>query len=244
MRPRFVYGFVTPLRRLAELVVQEPFPRHQVRAVFTSGETLDARSRNLLVDAFGGAVFDIYGTAEVGTVAWECERGAGMHLAEDIVLCELVPLVGNSLAQLVITSLKNRVMPLIRYAIGDLAVAGPAQPCACGRTFHRLARMEGRLIDCLHRPDGRLVSPYALEAAVENVPGMRRFQVIQDEPAFMTVRVQGDQDSDVAAAVQAALRPLMGPIVSIKVAFAPSLDPPLGQKFKLIECRLRKLEPA
>jgi phenylacetate-CoA ligase len=242
MRPRFIYGFVTPLRRLALLVLEESPPRHRVRAVFTSGETLDRATRLLLREAFGGPVFDVYGATEVGTFAWECECHDGLHVGEDIILCEFIPLPGNPFSQLVITSLKNRVMPLIRYAIGDLAVAGPAQPCACGRTFHRIARLEGRLIDCIHRPDGELVTPYAIETAMENVPGIRRFQVIQEEPAAMTVRVQGDQDAAIVDGVRAALRPLMGPIARLQVAFAPSLDPPLGQKFRLIECRLPKPE--
>jgi hypothetical protein len=52
-----------------------------------------------------------------------------------------------------------------------------------------MARLQGRLIDCLHRPDGALVQPYTVEAAIENVRGAPRFQVIQDRIAELSALV-------------------------------------------------------
>lgn len=240
MRPRFAYGMVTPLRRLALLVRDEPQPRHRVRAVFTTGETLDGVTRNVLEEAFGGPVFDIYGSCELGTAAWECEHHDGLHIAEDVILTELLPLPGSDVSRLVITSLKNRAVPLIRYEIGDLAATAPAERCACGRSFRRMARLQGRLIDCLHRPDGALVAPYPVEAAIENVRGVARFQVVQDRVDAVHVRVQGAAGAAVADGVRAALAPLLGPAMQVEVSFTADLEPPPGQKFRLVDCRLAR----
>lgn len=54
---------------------------------------------------------------------------------------------------IVLTSLKERAMPLIRYRTGDLARLIEA-PCACGAAFPRLGRVEGRLGDGVTFGDG------------------------------------------------------------------------------------------
>ena len=43
---------------------------------------------NLLTDGFGAPVFDIYGSIEMGVIAWECTAHRGYHVAEDSVLVE------------------------------------------------------------------------------------------------------------------------------------------------------------
>ena len=48
--------------------------------------------------------------------------------------------------------LHNFAMPLIRYAIGDLAEVGAA--CPCGRTLPVLRRVLGRTRDMLVLPSG------------------------------------------------------------------------------------------
>lgn len=234
-RPRAVYGMGTPLRRLAELLLDEPRPRHRAAMVFSTGETLDRAGRRLLEQAFGGPVFDIYGSCETGTAAFECAEHAGLHVAEDAVLVELLPVPGSEAARLVLTSLVSHAVPLIRYEIGDLAVPGPEAPCACGRTFRRLARIQGRIIDCLRRQDGSLVSPYAVETVLEQVRGVSRFQVVQHRPDAVEVRLQGPSVAAVAEGARRALGSLLGPGLQVEVRFAPDLDPPPGRKFRLVQ---------
>jgi phenylacetate-coenzyme A ligase PaaK-like adenylate-forming protein len=45
------------------------------------------------------------------------------------------------------TSLDCMAMPFIRYDTGDLASPGPIGPCARGRHFTRIARIDGRHVD-------------------------------------------------------------------------------------------------
>ena len=47
-----------------------------------------------------------------------------------------------------LTTLTKRAMPMIRYRTGDITTLS-TEPCACGRTSARIARIKGRADDML-----------------------------------------------------------------------------------------------
>lgn len=112
--------------------------------------------RGALERAFGCPAADVYGLSEVigPGVAGECEARDGLHLADDHFLPEIVdPATGEprppgTEGELVLTTLTKRAMPVIRYRTGDIT-ALTLEPCACGRTSARIARIKGRADDML-----------------------------------------------------------------------------------------------
>ena len=112
--------------------------------------------RAALERAFNLVAFDIYGLSEIigPGVAGECEARDGLHIADDQFLPEIVdPVSGEALppgreGELVFTTLTKRAMPLIRYRTGDITTLS-LEPCRCGRTSARMARVKGRSDDML-----------------------------------------------------------------------------------------------
>jgi phenylacetate-CoA ligase len=112
--------------------------------------------RAALERAFGLRAFDIYGLSEIigPGVAGECEARAGLHIADDHFLPEIVdpvsgaPLPPGREGELVLTTLTKRAMPLVRYRTGDITTL-TLEACACGRTSARMARIKGRADDML-----------------------------------------------------------------------------------------------
>jgi phenylacetate-CoA ligase len=112
--------------------------------------------REALERAFGFRAFDTYGLSEIigPGVAGECEERAGLHIADDHFLPEIVdPATGASLppgteGELTLTTLTKRAAPLIRYRTGDISTL-TTEPCRCGRTSARMARVKGRADDML-----------------------------------------------------------------------------------------------
>ncbi len=106
--------------------------------------------------AFGLNAFDIYGLSEIigPGVAGECEARDGLHIADDHFLPEIVdPASGAVLppgreGELVFTTVTKRAMPLVRYRTGDITTL-TLEPCRCGRTSTRMARVKGRSDDML-----------------------------------------------------------------------------------------------
>ena len=177
-----VVGYVSPLVVMAEHVLARGRRLPRVRAVLTGAEMLHDDQRRLLREAFGAPVFNTYGCREVMLIASECERQHGLHVAADHVLVETLgadgaPVEGRP-GQVALTDLHNHAMPLVRYLNGDVATGAPG-PCPCGRGLPRLARVEGRELDLIRTPDGRIVPGEFFPHLMKDFDGVREFQVEQ-----------------------------------------------------------------
>jgi len=124
------------------------------------------------------------------------EARDGLHLNEDHFLPEIVdpasgaPLPFGREGELVLTSLTKEALPVIRYRTGDVTRLDP-EPCRCGRTTVRMARIKGRTDDMLIIK-GVNVYPSQLEAALLTVEDLApHYQLLVDRrAAFPTLAVQ------------------------------------------------------
>jgi phenylacetate-CoA ligase len=92
-------------------------------------------------------------------VAMECREGKGaLHVFDDHFLPEIVD------GELVLTTLTREASPVLRFRTGDVT-SFVDEPCPCGRTHRRIARLSGRLDDMLV-VRGINVYPSEIEAAV------------------------------------------------------------------------------
>jgi phenylacetate-CoA ligase len=133
---------------------------------------------------------DNYGLSEVmgPGVAGECLERSGMHLAEDHFVFEVIdpdtlaPVPDGQVGELVITTLTKEAIPLVRYRTRDLTAILPG-PCACGRTFRRMARVKGRTDDMIIAK-GTKVFPSEIEAVLFEIDGTApHYQVQLDRDA-------------------------------------------------------------
>jgi len=126
-------------------------PKLSPRAVLLSADYIPKSFVKLIERIWGCTVYTHYGMTETGFgLAVDCRCRDGMHLRNDEFMVEIInpetllTLPDGETGEIVLTSLKERAMPLIRYRTGDLGRL-IATPCACGGTLPRLDRVEGRL---------------------------------------------------------------------------------------------------
>lgn len=165
VRPTVIYGYPSLLDLLAQVILAAPRPvQVRPRCIFYHGEQMAETTRDLLLRALGAPIFSRYGSMELSAaVAQTCEQGR-WHLNTEGFVVEVVDGhagewqgAATAVGHLVITDLRNRVMPLIRYEIGDLALAGDAGPCPCGRTMPVLDGLAGRASEYVVTASGRRV---------------------------------------------------------------------------------------
>jgi phenylacetate-CoA ligase len=138
------------------------------------------------IEAEGGIrAFDIYGLSEIigPGVAVECPCQKGLHVFEDHFYPEVIdPASGAVLpdgeeGELVLTTLSKQAMPMIRYRTRDITRI-VADPCPCGRTLRRMARI-GRRTDDMLIIRGVNVFPSQIEAALLQVEGtLPHYQIV------------------------------------------------------------------
>jgi phenylacetate-CoA ligase len=180
--------------------------------------------RALIEAAWGARSFDHAGMTEMGAYGYECEAQAGLHINESEFIAEVVDPVTGAPAlegELVLTNLGRTGSPAIRYGTGDRVRLADG-PCACGRTFVRLAGgILGRLDDMLI-VRGVNVFPSAIEAVVRRFPAVDEFQIEVWRDGHLDevcVNLELAEAAD-AAPVQEALRATLGIRVGV-AAVAP-----------------------
>ncbi|MGN0620618.1 MAG: phenylacetate--CoA ligase family protein [Porcipelethomonas sp.] len=117
---------------------------------------------------------DNYGMSEImgPGVSGECELRCGMHINEDHFLAEVIDpetlevLPKGSKGELVVTTLTKEGIPMLRYRTKDITQID-YEPCKCGRTFARMAKIMGRTDDML-KIRGVNVFPSQIESVLMN----------------------------------------------------------------------------
>lgn len=215
---RVVVGTPTVLRQVCAALESRGIRPERPRVVFVQGEVCDAWTRALVARVFDVEPVDLYGLTEVGYVAWQCERRGPLHVNAEAYLVEVLrdqrPAVAGELGRVVITDLRGRTMPLLRYDTGDLALAAEA-PCECGRPLPLLGRMEGRADGALVRSDGEIVTTRAVVDAL----GPDGFRVRQDTDGQIQLEVAAETN---AARLAAELEALLRKRVSRTTAMEPA----------------------
>src|SRR6185369_8324088 len=150
------------------------------------------------------AAIDIYGLSEImgPGVAIECiEAKSGLHIWEDHFIPEIIdPVTGNVLpegekGELVITTITKQGIPLVRYRTRDITSI-TYEPCCCGRTHARIARMSGRSDDMLIIR-GVNVFPSQIESILMAVEGVEPHYLLivdrKDNLDTLEVQVEVDE---------------------------------------------------
>ncbi len=185
-QPHILSGYPSALVQIALQHAQQQGEMKCLRRVSCGGEQLAPHQRRILEDAFAVPVHNNYGTSETNVAAWQCPKTGLWHICDDGVLLEVcrngIPVPEGQSGEIIITSLHSRTMPVIRYSIGDRAVAGPAV-CPCGSPFSTLQELQGRTIDFLQLADGRELHPFELlnEIVIGSGDWLVEYQVIQEK---------------------------------------------------------------
>lgn len=237
--PSSIYNFVNFIDG------SEAIKKINIETVISQAETLFDYQRKRVGTVLGAKVFNMYSQWEWVCLAMECEHGMMHHQMENGVL-EILdgnnePLEDGMSGEITGTGFYNRVMPLIRYKMGDLAVKRKST-CRCGRVHDVIERIDGRTEYMVITPDNRYVS--GLNYAFKFNIGFDFAQIIQNDKNAIDVKiVRNSKFSDKELKIlENNLRLMLGNIIKIKFLFVPKIEPQSNGKIRLVINNLIKKE--
>jgi phenylacetate-CoA ligase len=188
-----LWGYPGSLFLLAQRAEQMGW-RRPLKSIVSWGDSLYKHYRKEIEAVFQTKAFDAYGVAEGVQIAAQCEYGHYHLHALDAVVEFLddqgQPVQPGEVGNIVVTRLHPGPMPLIRYAIGDLGVPSAQESCPCGRGFLLMDSIQGRDADVIVTPSGNRLIVHFFTGILEHFPEIDSFQIVQEEPQSILVRIQ------------------------------------------------------
>jgi phenylacetate-CoA ligase len=209
-----------------------------LKFILGSYEFVSVLHRRILTRVFGVPVLNLYGSTETGHLLMENEAGE-MKPSYDTAFLEIVDADTRGTGDLVVTTLTNDYMPLLRYRIGDLAEKH-VTPYGNHFTVH------GRARDALTATNGQRVTTWLVDQCFREARGIAHYELRQSENGECVLRFVPDgvgPTEENLHAVTSKLEALLQLSAAIKTESMPVLVPAASGKFRLT-CRVAASPPA
>ncbi len=184
LKPSMYAGTPSFLKVIVEKAAETGGDLSSLQRALVSAEPLPPSLRAWLVEHGVPVVLQLYGTADLGCVAYETQSDGVVHpgfVVDEDVIVEIVrpgtgvPVADGEVGEIVVTSF-NDDYPLVRFATGDLSsVLAGASPC--GRTNLRIKGWMGRA-DQTTKVRGMFVHPSQVEEVRKRCPEIAKARLV------------------------------------------------------------------
>lgn len=247
--PDYIYGYAQTIVRFSEFVVRHDIDLSDlpIRVVIVTGEMINDGQIALVEQAFKCLVSNEYGCTEVGIIGMTCPDKR-MHVMSDNLLVEFVKdgrhAQPGEAGEIVVTELYGKLMPLIRYRVGDIGYFDDGL-CTCGRGLPLLGGIVGRNDEFIICPDGRQIDPIIFEYILTEIPPrygkVRQFRITQEPGWILNVEIvyEGALIDDMVAVVQRKLQTAVGAEFRIAFRSTESLQAEASGKLRCFVSKVR-----
>ncbi len=203
-----------------------------LKFILGSYEFVSAVHKKILARVFGVPVLNLYGSTETGHLLME-NSGGEMQSSEATAFLEIVDADARGIGDLIVTTLSNDYMPLLRYRIGDLVekISTPAGPRYV---------VHGRAKDALLAADGSRVTTWDVDQCFRDADGFTHYELRQSEDGNCVLRfIPGAiaPSGETLRRVITRLETLLQTPEKIPAEAMPTLVPTASGKFRLT-CRV------
>jgi phenylacetate-CoA ligase len=242
VKPDILGGFGSYFDLFFRLLAERGDSLHLPRVLLYGGDMMSAEGKLLIEEHFGVPVLSAYNAVEAFQIGFLCEERLDFHLHADLTHLSIVDGSGRMLppgseGEVVISNLVNRGTVLLNYRLGDRARLATGS-CPCGRTLPLLKGLEGRVVDMLALPDGRIVTEGRIWDVVKRRPEVLRYQFVQVEPLRFELRLVTADSAAYDRIVSGMVRDLqgvVGPSATIEPSFYESLEVGPRGKFRSVQ---------
>ncbi len=191
IKPEVIIAYVQSIYEMAKFIKRKDLKIHKLKSIITSAGVLTKKVKNFIEEIFKCRVYNRYGSREVGLIAMSCAKSNSLHIN---MYHQYLEILGenntsakeNKKGNIIITSLINFGMPLIRYKIGDIGSFDNSK-CYCGRKLIKLKSIYGRTVGIFKNEKGDLIDGEYFTHLFYFMENLKRFQIVQEEVNLITI---------------------------------------------------------
>jgi phenylacetate-coenzyme A ligase PaaK-like adenylate-forming protein len=204
-QPDVLAGYASAIQMLAQDQLNGRI-NLKPESIVCSGEPMTELARRDITQAFGIRPASLYAASESIVMGVECRSHGNMHLFDDLHVFESIDqdlraVSEGEVGELLLTSLYNYTLPIIRYRTSDRLGLNQSH-CPCGSTFPLVTSLAGRTEEYLWFDAGRAQKEFIhpITFAELFAPGLERFRIIQTSPRDFKVQAQALRQRQTVAA--------------------------------------------
>jgi phenylacetate-CoA ligase len=224
---------------LAKFIEQNNLSIKNIDAIITSAGTLYPFMRETIEKNFKVKIYNRYGSREVGNIACEEPNIDGLVITDDVFV-EIVDENGNKCedgveGEIIVTSLINHAMPLIRYKIGDRGVLNTSK-----YDFPILEKVSGRNVNMFRTKDNKLIDGEYFTHLLYHIEWIKKFQIIQKDYDLIEVKLikNFDESKEDLNNIESGIKKVMGANCIVKFNFVDEILPLKSGKYLYTICEL------
>jgi phenylacetate-CoA ligase len=192
-KPVLVSTYTNAMYLIAKEAERQGVKIEGLRCIQATSEPVPDAMRERMRAIFGCEIYDKYGMRESNIISHESPNHEGMLIQSENVFVEFIntkgePCKPGEVGRVVVTTLNNLSMPLIRYETSDLAAPLEGY-CSSGMGLPRMTSVHGRLQDLILTPNGEHVDAYFFSYLMMRFKQIHWFQVVQSKLDELHIRM-------------------------------------------------------
>lgn len=237
-KPVIIEAYVQSIYELSKFIKNNNLKTHSPSGIIVSAGTFYPQMEKSIQGVFKCKILNRYGSREVGDMACSCKKNEGLHLNIfnhyiEILNDKFEECYPGEMGRVYVTTLHNRIMPLIRYDIGDIAIPAKNKKCSCGRGMPLIEKVVGRTVNVFKTADNKIIDGEYFTHLFYFKDWVSQFQVVQKSEKNILINlvlkskiIEKDKRD-----IENGIRKVMGSSCRINWKFLKNIKPSNSGKF-------------
>lgn len=235
--PFLIVAYVQSIHEIAKFARMNRGFSGKVGAIVVSAGTLYPFVKQEIEQVFRAPIFNRYGSREVGNIAISSTNNSEMAISKGVWL-EVVDNLGKPVpdgveGEILVTSLINYAMPLIRYRVGDNGIMG-CRIGDAGQPIKVLKQVTGRTVDLFKTSDGGQIDGEYFTHLMYFRKWIKRFQFVQKGFKHIVVKIEllAPPPTEDLLDIERKIKIVMGSSCRVDFKFPANIPDPSSGKFR------------
>jgi len=237
-KPIAYWSYVEAITEIANYILKNNIRTHNPKFIITTIGPLYEENRELIKKAFNSKVYNQYGSREVGWVSIEQEEKKNM----DVMFWRQAVEIMDERNEIIVSSLDNFAMPLIRYKIGDFVEGENSHSYFFNDTkfYLKMKNVAGRTLGFFKKADGSLFHTHHLVQQLFFKDWIKMFQIIQKNKNYILIKIvkRSNYKNEELEIIERDIIKLAGKEFSIGWEFVKEIKPSKSGKYLYTICEI------